>query len=173
MMNNIHPSAIVENCVRLGSRINIGPHTVIGYSGFEYRRVLGNRIHVPPMGEVIINDGVDIRANVCIDRATYPFWTTEIGANTKIDSNVYIAHDVKIGEDCMVIGCAMIAGRVEIGNRVYIGPGAVISDGIRIGDDAYITIGSVVTRDVKPGEKVTGNFAVDHHRFIEHLKGMR
>jgi UDP-3-O-[3-hydroxymyristoyl] glucosamine N-acyltransferase len=67
----------------------------------------------------------------------------------------------------------MIAGSVDIGEDVWIGPSAVISSGIRIGDRAAITLGSVVTRSVEAGKRVSGNFAIDHERFIQFLKSIR
>ena len=67
----------------------------------------------------------------------------------------------------------MVAGSTTIGDDVWIGPGASISSEIVIGNGASVTIGSVVVRDVAPGQKVTGNFAVDHKKFIAFMRKIR
>lgn len=186
----IHPSAIVDENVKIGSWCDIGagvvilnnttigdnvlinPGTIIGSEGFQFRRVLGSLVRVPQFGGVIIHDGVEIQSNTCVDRGTLN-GVTEIGKNTKIDNLVHIAHDVKIGERCLIVALAMIGGKTIIGNDVWIGPSAVISDDIKIGDNAFITLGSVVTKDVAAGQHVTGNFAIDHNKFLDHLRGIR
>lgn len=60
-----------------------------------------------------------------------------------------------------------------IGDNVWIGPGVTITNGIEVGNKASISIGSVVTKSVNDGSTVTGNFAIDHSKFIEHMKTIR
>ncbi len=67
----------------------------------------------------------------------------------------------------------MVAGSAKIGDDVWIGPSASVSSGVEIGDGASITLGSVVTKNVAPGQRVTGNFAIDHDKFIAFLKTIR
>ena len=123
-------------------------------------------------GGVRLGDRVELQANTCVDRAIFGGFT-EIGEDTKCDNLVHIAHNVKIGRRCLLAAQAMIAGSVTIGDDVWIGPSAAVLSEITIGDGAYVTIGSVVTRNVAPGQHVTGNFAIDHDKFIVFLKTIR
>jgi UDP-3-O-[3-hydroxymyristoyl] glucosamine N-acyltransferase len=67
----------------------------------------------------------------------------------------------------------VLAGSVRLGNDVWIGPNSTISNGVTVGDGAKVSLGAVVTRDVPAGARVTGNFAVDHEKFLGFLKSIR
>lgn len=158
--------SIKENvCIESGSQIHAG--TVIGDGGFEYIKYNGTLLPVEHVGGVRIGKNVRIHNNVSIDKALYPWDDTIIEDDSKIDNNVYIAHGVKLGKACLVIGSSGILGRVEIGNGCKIGQGASIRNGVKIGDGADVSMGAVVTKDVLSGQKVTGNFAVEHSIFME------
>jgi UDP-3-O-[3-hydroxymyristoyl] glucosamine N-acyltransferase len=169
----IGENVVIKDNSIIGDKVIIGAATVIGSDGFQFRRIAGRLIHIPSFGGVHIHDGVEIKAGCCIDRASGIGSATIIGKNTKLDDLVFIAHDVKIGERCLIVAHAMIAGLVTIGDDVWIGPGALISDELTIGDKAYITIGAVVTKDVLPCQHVTGNFAIEHMKFIDNLRKIR
>jgi len=96
-----------------------------------------------------------------------------VGDDTKTDNFVHIAHNVHLGRGCFLAAHAMVAGSVTMGDEVWIGPSAAISSEITIGSKANITIGAVVTRNVEPGQKVSGNFAIDHTRYMAFLKTIR
>jgi len=188
---HIHPSATISDAdVVIGDDCSIGPHVTI-YDG----SVIGNNVTVgagttigsgetgcilidnkqEPLvraGGVRIHDHVDIHANCCIAGALFGGYT-EIGDSTKIDNLVHIGQGTTIGRRSMVVALAVIGEEVVIGNDVWIGPGAIISDNTAIGDNAYITLGSVVTENVLPGQQVTGNFAIEHKKFLKFLKTIR
>ena len=103
---------------------------------------------------MILEDGVEIGANSCVDRAK--FGNTVIGAGTKIDNLVQIAHNVQVGKCCLMAGQAGIAGSTVVGNGVAFGGQAGAIDHMTIGDGAVVGVTSVVTKDVPPGEKVLG-----------------
>ncbi|MBW2568672.1 MAG: UDP-3-O-(3-hydroxymyristoyl)glucosamine N-acyltransferase [Deltaproteobacteria bacterium] len=187
----IHPTAyIAERNVRIGEGCEICPNvsilkntilerdvivrtgSVIGAEGFEFNRIGKKVLHVAHAGGVLINSRVEIQANCCIDKAVFNGFT-EIGEDTKLDNLIHVAHNVVIGKRCLLAANAMVAGSVIIGNDVWIGPSATISSEILIGDGASITIGSVVVRDVASGQRVTGNFAIDHKSFISFLRKIR
>ena len=86
---------------------------------------------------------------------------------------VYVAHNVRIGKRCRVAANAAIGGSTTLGDEVYVGPGAAISSELRVGAGAVVSLGAVVTRDVLPGQRVSGNFALDHERFIAHMRQIR
>ena len=127
---------------------------------------------MPQLGGVRLKTGVELLANVCIARAVFGGETT-LGEETVADSLVYIAHDVQIGRRVQLCALVNILGRTIIGDGAYIGPSAVVKNGLVIGDRAKISIGAVVTQDVAPGNVVTGNFALPHDRFLDHIRSIR
>jgi UDP-3-O-[3-hydroxymyristoyl] glucosamine N-acyltransferase len=187
----IHPTAhIAETNVRIGERCEIGPRacilensilendviiragSVIGTEGFEFNRIDKKVIPVIHVGGVVLHSRVEIQGNTVVDKAVFRGFT-EIGEDTKVDNLVHIAHNVRIGKRCLIIALAMIGGSVTIGDDVWIGPSASIVPEIKIGDGASVSIGSVVTQDVAPRQRVTGNFAIDHEKFVAFLKSIR
>lgn len=168
IMSGVH----IYDRVTIGRNVVIHSGCIIGSDGFGFERnEAGVQENFPHIGSVLIEDDVELQADCHVSRgALGPTW---IKRGSKFDSGCHIAHNVVIGEACLVAAHAMIAGSVTIGNGVWIGPSAVISDGISIGDRASITIGAVVTQDVAPGQRVTGNLAIDHRRYMTFLKTIR
>ncbi|TLM74283.1 MAG: hypothetical protein FDZ70_07310 [Actinobacteria bacterium] len=162
---------VIDGCV-IGSACTIGASVTIGAEGFGYERdESGYPVKFPHVGSVRIGDRVDIGAGTVLDRGA--LGDTVVGDGTKIDNLCHIAHNVSIGVDTMIVAHAMIGGSARIGDRAWIGPGALVRNGLTVGDDAFVSMGSVVTRDVEAGQHVTGNFAIPHARFIDHLRGVR
>lgn len=187
----IHPTAFIAKMnVQIGDGCEIGPNSsilkgsiikndviiragvVIGSEGFQFNRFENEMMPVYHAGGVLINDRVELQSNCCVSKSLFGGFT-EIGKDTKFDNLVHIAHGVKIGDRCMFAACAMIAGSVIIGNDVWVGPSASISSRITIGDNASISLGSVVTKNVPAGKRVSGNFAIDHKKFIAFIKSIR
>ncbi len=187
----VSPAAcIAADNVRIGRRAVIEPHvtvlprtiigddvilragTVVGAQGFQFVRLGEAIMAVAHAGGVRLHDRVEVLANCTIARALFGGFT-EVGADTKLDSQVYVAHEVVIGRRCLIGAGAAITGSVTVGDDVWIGPNATIASEVTIGDGACVTLGSVVTRDVAPGQRVTGNFAIDHDRFIAFLRTIR
>lgn len=148
--------------IRAGSRI--------GGVGFEFKREADGLLPVEHAGGVVIDNKVEIRENVCIDRAIYPWDDTIIGQSTKIDNLVYIAHAVKIGKNVLIVANSSIGGRTEIGDNCWVGLSATVTNATTMGNYSRANIGSVVTKPVPQGSSVSGNFAIDHARFLEDLK---
>lgn len=144
--------------------------SVLGSSGFEYKRIDDELMPVYHCGGVKIGSHVEIKCNTVIDKAIYPWDNTIVGDYTKIDNLVHIGHACKIGNRVMIPANSVIGGRVEIGDDSWVGIGSSIRNGIRIGKKARCNMGSVVTKDVKDYSQVTGNFAIEHKQFIENLK---
>lgn len=144
---------VYHNC-QIGNGCVIQANSTIGATGFGYSFIGGQHQLVPHNGGVIIEDGVDIGANACIDRAK--FGNTVIGAGTKIDNLVQVAHNVKIGRLCLLAGRVGIAGSTIIGDGVIFAGDAGAVDNICIGDGAVIGVRSIATRDVPAGETVYG-----------------
>ena len=173
----IEDDVIIEPYVTIYSNVVIKKGSIIrsgariGSEGFEFMRdKSGKIISVKHHGGVIIERDVEIQANTCIDKGLFPWDDTIIGERTKIDNLVQIAHGVKIGRDVLIAAQSNIGGRTEILDNTWIGLSATVINGITIGRNARVNMGAVVTKPVQDGEAVTGNFAIEHKKFIEHLK---
>lgn len=148
----IGPNVVLMRGCQVGHRVIIHGGTVIGADGFGYVWAEGRYLKIPQLGTVVIEDDVELGANVCVDRAT--FGSTIIKQGTKIDNLVQIAHNDVIGEHVTISGQAGLAGSVKVGNRVIFGGQVGVADHITIGDDARLGAGSGVIKDVRPGETV-------------------
>lgn len=153
---------IAENCT-------IGPRSLIGTSAFELYNSAGRNHLRRQAGGVWIGSDTLFLGAVVVSRSVFPTFT-RIGNGCAFDTMVQIAHDCDVGNDVSIACGAMLMGRVMVGPGVYIGPNATVSNGITIGDRASISLGATVVKDVSVGQKVTGNFAVDHATFIHNLK---
>ena len=113
------------------------------------------------MGNVVIEDNVEIGANTTIDRAT--IGSTVIKAGAKLDNLLQIAHNVEIGNNSVIAAQAGISGSTKIGNNVMIGGQAGIVGHIQIADGSKINAQSGVSKSIKtPGAAVTGSPAYDY-----------
>ena len=149
---------VYHNC-QIGNGCVIQANSTIGAVGFGYSFIDGAHRLIPHNGGVILEDGVEIGANTCVDRAK--FGNTVIGAGTKIDNLVQIGHNVQTGKCCLMAGQVGISGRVRIGNGVVFAGAAGVVDNTEIGDGAVIGAQSVVTKQVGPGQTVWGSPARD------------
>jgi len=145
-----HPGVCIYPGARIGNDVIIHAGAVIGADGFGYVFAEGRHRKFPQLGQVIIEDGVEIGSNTTIDRGS--LGTTVIGQGTKIDNLVQIAHNVRIGSHCVIAAQTGISGSVEIGNyvvmggQVGVGDKARIEDGAVIGAQAGIPSGKIVRR---------------------------
>ena len=133
----IHPGVILYHGVVVGARVTIHGGTVIGADGFGFVFEGGRHVKVPQLGNVVIEDGVEIGANCTIDRAT--FGSTLIKQGTKLDNLVHIAHNVSVGECGLIIAQVGIAGSSKIGNYVTLAGQVGIADHVTVED--YVTVG--------------------------------
>jgi UDP-3-O-[3-hydroxymyristoyl] glucosamine N-acyltransferase len=145
---------VLREKVFLGNRVIIHSGTVIGSDGYGYVTVDGKHMKIPQIGSVLIEDDVEIGANVTIDRARFD--KTIIGEGTKIDNLVQIAHNVTIGKHCLIVAQAGIAGSTKIGDHVILAAQAGLVGHIEIGDGAVVGAQSGVNHSIKAGEQVFG-----------------
>lgn len=165
----IEPHVTIMPDVLIGDGAIIRAGAVLGVDGYEHKRTSKGLLSVAHDGRVLIGQNVEVGVNCNVSKG-FAYRDTIIGQGTKLDALVHYAHGAQCGMNCMVVASAMIGGNVTIGNDVWIGPNASISNRISIGDGAFVTLGSVVVKDVSAGDKVTGNFAIPHLRFIRNLK---
>lgn len=155
----IFASVVIGHHVCLGRRVRVHSGSVLGGDGFGY--VIdesGSHYKVPQVGTVIIEDDVEIGANVCIDRAT--MGATRVGAGSKIDNLVQIAHNVQIGRNCILCGQAGLSGSVIVGDNAILAGQAGSRDHVKIGKGAIVAAKSGVMDDVPDGEFVAGTPAL-------------
>jgi UDP-3-O-[3-hydroxymyristoyl] glucosamine N-acyltransferase len=167
----IEPNVTILPDVTIGKNCIIRAGAVLGSEGFEHKRTKFGILPVFHDGKVIVGDDVEIGANTCVDKG-FAWRNTSIGNQTKIDNLVHIGHGAQVGEKCLITACSQI-GASDIGDNVWVGPNANILSQHSIGNSAVITVGAVVTTDVAPGKRVTGNFAIDHQKFIKFIKQIR
>ena len=166
----IEEFVVIRENTKIGDNSIIRSGSIIGGEGFQFKKINGEIELISHIGGVKIGKNVEIQQNTCIDRAIYSWDDTVIGDGTKIDNLVHVAHGVKIGENSKIVTQSCLGGRVVIGNDAWIGIGAKIRNGLTIGNNARVNMGAVVTKDVLDGESVTGNFAIDHQKFMGNLK---
>ncbi len=158
----IHPGVkIYYDCV-LNNRVVIHAGTVIGSDGFGFApQADGSFKKVPQIGNVIIEDNVEIGANTAIDRAT--MGSTCIKAGAKLDNLIQVAHNVEVGESTVIAAQAGVSGSTKIGKNVMIGGQAGLVGHIQIADGSKINAQSGVSKSMKePYTAVTGSPAGDY-----------
>jgi UDP-3-O-[3-hydroxymyristoyl] glucosamine N-acyltransferase len=158
----LHPGVkIYHDCI-LGKNITVHAGTIIGSDGFGFApQADGSFKKVPQIGNVIIEDNVEIGANATIDRAT--IGSTLIKKGAKLDNLIQIAHNVEIGYSSIIAAQAGISGSSKIGNGVMIGGQAGIVGHISIADGSKINAQSGVSKSIKTKDSaVTGSPAFDY-----------
>ena len=160
----IYPNVSIMHKVFIGKRVIVHSGTVIGSDGYGYVPDKGKYHKIPQVGEVIIEDDVEIGSNVSIDRAA--LGKTIIKRGTKIDNLVQIAHNVKVGQDCIIVGQAGISGSSEIGNHVTLAGQVGVVDHVKVGDNALVGAGTGVWKDVEANQQVFGNPFMPYGRFL-------
>jgi UDP-3-O-[3-hydroxymyristoyl] glucosamine N-acyltransferase len=150
----IYPNVSIRERVVIGDRVFIQSGTVIGSEGFGYVSVGGTHRLIPQVGTVVVEDDVEIGANVTIDRARFD--KTVIGRGSKIDNLVQIAHNVIIGPDSIIIAQAGISGSTRIGRGVTIAGQAGLVGHITVGDGAVLAAQAGVTKSVAANTIVSG-----------------
>lgn len=163
---------IRENTV-IGDNSIIRAGCILGGEGFEYKRTDGIIMNVTHCGGVIVGENVEVQYNTCIDKALYTWDNTIVSDYSKIDNMVHLEHGVKVGERCLIASRTTVGGRTVIGSDSWIGLGAIISNGLTLGNKVSVSLGSVVTKNIEDGEKVSGNFAINHDKFIDFIKSIR
>ncbi len=146
--------AVVRGQSVIGNRVRIGPNSVIGYDGFGFQTVDGVHNRVPHIGNVVVEDDVEIDACSCIDRAK--FGSTRIGRGAKIDNLVQVAHNCRIGPGSILAGLVGIAGSVTLGKYCVLGGHSGVADNNTIGDGTQIGAYGVALQDIPAGEKYVG-----------------
>ena len=179
---------VLDNSI-IGNNVIVHSGVVIGSDGYSYATEeesnlekakkgdlnfnLGRQVQhkINSIGNVIIEDDVEIGANSCVDKGT--IGPTVIGAGTKIDNLVQIAHNCKIGKDCLIVGQVGFAGSVTCGDRVVVGGQTGFADNINIGSDVIFVARAGVHGSIPSNSVYMGIPAVPYLEYFKNEKTMK
>jgi len=148
--SRLYPNVTIYPGARIGNRVILHSGVVVGGDGFGYEFDQGRLLKFPQIGQVRIEDDVEVGSNTTIDRGS--LGETVIGEGTKIDNLVQIAHNVRIGKHCIIVAQTGIAGSAQVGDYVVIagqvgvGERAHIEDNVQVGGQAGVLPGKVIKK---------------------------
>ena len=157
---------IYHECI-IGNNCTIHAGSVIGSDGFGFAPQSETEfMRIPQLGNVILEDHVEIGANVAIDRAT--MGSTIIRRGVKLDNLIQVGHNVEIGENTVMAGQSGIAGSAKIGKNCMIAGQVGIVGHLKIADNTRIGAQSGVSGDIKEENQIlTGSPAIEHRTFLK------
>ncbi|VAX31640.1 UDP-3-O-[3-hydroxymyristoyl] glucosamine N-acyltransferase [hydrothermal vent metagenome] len=161
----IYPNVTILEGVKIGKRVIIHSGSVIGSDGFGFAFHGGKHHKIPQTGGVIIEDDVEIGANVTIDRAV--MGQTIIGQGTKFDNLVQVGHNVKIGAHSILVAQVGISGSSQLGNYVTLAGQVGVAGHVKIGDQVIVGAKSGVTKDIPAAQTVSGFPPVPHKSWLK------
>lgn len=156
----IYPNTTIYPRTIIGNNCIIHAGCVIGVDGFGFVFSEGKFVKIPQIGNVIIEDDVELYANNCIARGT--IGATIIKSGTKMDNSNHVAHNVKIGRHCGIAALNAFAGSSSLGDRVQMSGLSALIPQTHVGDDSVIMGRSVVTKNFPPKSVLLGYPAQDH-----------
>jgi len=154
---------VYSDCV-VGAHCTIHAGAVIGSDGFGFAPVAdGSYKKIPQIGNVVVEDEVEIGANTVIDRAT--MGSTIIRNGVKLDNLIQIGHNVEVGEHTVMAAQSGVAGSSRIGKNCQLGGQAGVTGHIRVADGTKVGAQSGVSGHTKPNEILMGSPAIDYHTY--------
>ena len=137
---------IYDGC-KIGKNVTIHSGSIIGSDGFGFAPNSENKYNkIPQIGNVVIEDGVEIGANCCIDRAT--MGSTTIKSGVKLDNLIQVAHNVEIGKNTVIAAQSGIAGSTKVGENCMIGGQVGIVGHVKIANGVKIAAQSGIGKDI-------------------------
>ena len=163
----IYPGVkIYHNCV-IGNNVIIHAGTVIGSDGFGFAPQNGEYVKIAQIGNVIIEDNVEIGSNTSIDRATMSSTVVKRGA--KLDNLIQVAHNVEIGESTVMAAQVGVAGSTKVGKHCMIGGQVGFAGHITIGDNVNIGAQSGIPNNVEAKSNLLGYPAIPIKEFARQV----
>ncbi len=163
----LYANVTVRERCRLGNHVIVHSGTVIGSDGFGYLPGEEGHTKIPQVGNVVVEDDVEVGAQVAIDRAR--FGTTLIRRGAKIDNLVQIAHNVVVGEHCFIVGQSGISGSTRLGRGVIVAGQAGLAGHLSIGDGSVIMGQAGVSKDLPAKSQVFGSPAVERKEYAKQM----
>jgi UDP-3-O-[3-hydroxymyristoyl] glucosamine N-acyltransferase len=161
----IHPGVKIYAKSVIGSHCTLQAGAVVGSDGFGYAPLEdGSYKKIPQLGNVVLEDHVDVGANTVIDCAT--FNTTLIKKGVKLDNLIQIGHNTLIGENTVIAAQTGIAGSVKIGENCKIGGQVGIAGHLKIAAETQIQAQSGVSKNTKVAQTIYGTPAIDFNNYL-------
>jgi UDP-3-O-[3-hydroxymyristoyl] glucosamine N-acyltransferase len=151
----LFPNAVLYPRTIVGARVRLHAGVIIGGDGFGYVFDQGRHMKIPQVGNVVLQEDVEIGANSTVDRAT--LGSTVIGKGTKIDNLVQVGHNVVLGEHGILCASAGVAGSTRVGSYVTIAGQAGVAGHLKIGNRVTVGGQAGVTKDIPDGGKYLGS----------------
>jgi len=160
----LHSGVKIEYGCHIGNDVIIHANTVIGSDGFGFVKTEDGYQKMKQLGNVVIEDRVEIGANAVIDRAS--MGSTVIKHGAKLDNLIQIAHNVEIGSHTAIAAQAGVAGSTKVGDHVLIGGQAGVVGHLKIADRTQVQAQSGVTNSTKSGDRLYGSPAIDYGQYL-------
>jgi UDP-3-O-[3-hydroxymyristoyl] glucosamine N-acyltransferase len=160
-----HACEVGDNCI-----LHAG--CILGSDGFGFAKQDGVYAKIPQIGNVVVENNVEIGANCCIDRAT--MGSTVLRNGVKLDNMVQIAHNVELGENTVAAGLSAVAGSTKVGKEVIIGAQAGVAGHLKIANHAMINGQAGVSKSISvEGMAVTGSPASEFKSMMRSQAALR
>jgi UDP-3-O-[3-hydroxymyristoyl] glucosamine N-acyltransferase len=161
-----HSHVVVRENVRIGNDVILQNGVVIGGDGFGFVPLPdGTFYKIVQAGIVVIEDGVEVQSNSCIDRAAVG--ETRLRRGVKVDNLVQVAHGCDIGENSLLCSQVGISGSTKLGRNVILTGQVGVAGHLTIGDRVIVTPQSGVPNDVRANTTISGSPAVDHEVWLK------
>ena len=167
----LNPHVVIYDGCKVGAHCILHAGCVIGADGFGFAPAADGYDKIPQIGNVIIEDNVEIGANTCVDRAT--MGSTIIHKGAKLDNLIQVAHNVVIGSNTVMAAQSGVAGSTKVGEWCMIGGGAGITGHVTIGNRVQAGAHTGITGNVKDGTTVSGYPHMEQHKFRRSYAALR
>ena len=168
----INPHVTIYHGCKIGNRVTIHAGAVIGADGFGFAPNTDKYDKIPQIGNVIIEDDVEIGANTCVDRST--MGSTVLHKGVKLDNLVQIAHNCEVGENTVMSAQVGLAGSTKIGSWCMAGGQAGFAGHIHVADKTFVGAQCGVIGDTKGnGEQLIGSPAMDPKVYFKGMAILR
>ena len=161
-----HSHAVVREFVRIGNDVILQNGAAIGTDGYGFaRQDDGSYYKIMQTGTTVIEDGVEIQAYACIDRAAVG--ETRVHRGVKIDNLAQVGHGCEIGDNSLLCGQVGLAGTSKVGRNVILTGQVGVAGHVTIGDGVIVSAQSGIHSDVQPGRIMSGSPALDHAQWMK------
>ena len=168
----INPHVTIYHGCKIGNRVTLHAGAVIGADGFGFAPNTDNYDKIPQIGNIIIEDDVEIGANTCVDRST--MGSTIVHKGVKLDNLVQVAHNCEVGENTVMSAQAGLAGSTKIGAWCMVGGQAGFAGHIHVADKTFVGAQCGVIGDTKGnGEQLIGSPAMDPKVYFKGMAILR
>ena len=161
-----HSHAVVRENVQIGNDVILQNGAIIGADGFGFaRQDDGSYYKIVQAGTVVVEDGVEVQANACIDRATVG--VTRLHKGVKVDNLVQVGHACDIGPNSLLCGQAGLAGSCKVGKNVVLAGQVGVAGHLSIGDNVIATAQTGIPSNVESNKIISGYPAIDNARWLK------